>query len=799
MKNNNYEYYPLQDDDDDTTAITTYHNDIMNYTFIWLDEEALNLTLLDTRLTIDMFKSIENTNYLLYNNSELFLEEIQSMAEKTRLVIIMSGCFAENLLPKLSSLLREICSIFIFCKDSTNYKYLLKQCRKIIDICTDNQSLKEAIEEELHPSKIFFIMDRDLNPLFSLKYDSEEFNAYKQNIENLKSYPWTSNSREKMLDECEKQYRKNNAQRRKIEEFKYNYTPETAIRWYTRDSFLYRLVNKALRSLDMDQINIFRPFIRDLCAQLEQLHKQNQLDLPLTVFRGHGNMTENQFEKIKRNIGTLISFNGFLSTTKDKQVAIDFAGSMTSPNKSILFEIQTNYNLKNVIFADISQFSDMQSEQEVLFSLCSIFRINDIIDDKENQLSKIIISATDEDAVDNSEQINIEISFINQYCQKKYMIKVFVTIVFMMIVASGVILGINFKLKDQNRSSYNCIDHDNCTNFITTTIALRKTSIQPITNLINTISTTISTPIDCVPVGWDYRGHVITSDHPLINFAVDDDLNMYVVNQMYQSLDKWSYQGTLIKRLYSQQFDTYSPLFFHSPSQSLYFCNEFKGELGVFKITNENPIPINVIKNMTNELGMSLHSSSCTRLYVNSPGDIFMLDMVSHIIRKWTVNSSSAIVAANGNKTDSIRYPYAIPNDFTVDEVNNIIYLVDVGFPRILKYINGLERGITFIDGTPNEIFSSVKSIDINAFTIALDKTGYIIVGEKDKITIWSSDGKFNGIAMNKYQFNNSIIIENITTGKIILDRLGNLYGSVNPGLILRFNRTSITCKNNVV
>ncbi|CAF3880771.1 unnamed protein product, partial [Adineta steineri] len=190
MKKYNYPYHPLEDEDLNTaktsksdnginnnliwlnedlnTATTTASHNVTNNTLIWLDEEALNPTSHDTNLTIAMFESIADINYKLYNNLEIFLEEIGSMPKITKLIVITSGSFAENLLPKLSlSLLRELSSIFIFCKDSTNCQYLLTECRKIMDICTDEQSLKESIENELHPSTDFLLMDRNLQPIFS--------------------------------------------------------------------------------------------------------------------------------------------------------------------------------------------------------------------------------------------------------------------------------------------------------------------------------------------------------------------------------------------------------------------------------------------------------------------------------------------------------------------------------------------------------------------------------------------------------------------------------------------------------
>ncbi|CAF1027716.1 unnamed protein product [Adineta steineri] len=730
--NNNYQYYPLENEELDAPIPTSCHSNTNN-TLIWLDEDALNLTSPNTQLTIEMFKSIAGTDYKLYNSVEMFLAAIQSMAKISKLIVITSGCFGENLLPRLSlSLLRELSSIFIFCKDSTKYKYLQKKCRKIMDICTDEQSLKEAIEDELHPSTDFLVMDQNLKPLFSLTDNCQEFNLYKKYIEVLKYYPWSSENRKKMLNECKKHYRKDSAQRRKIEEFKYSYTAETAIQWYTRDSFIYRLVNKALRSLDMEQINIFRPYIKDLCKQLEHLHNQNQSDAPLTVFRGHGNMSMDQFEKLKENIGALISFNGFLSATMDYNVAVIFAGSLLAEDKSVIYEIRTNYNLKNVVFADITQLSAMEDEKEFLFSLCSIFRIDGITNDDENQLSKIIMSAVDEDAINIAEQIKIEIiqgeenhfsCCINQYCHKQYIIKAFAIIFLIMVMA---LAPINIK-----------------SSAVTNLIKTASTTLD-----YGTTNTTVSTRIDCVPVGWNYKGDLIKNESSTTAFAVDDDLNVYTGSFYYKSLDKWS------------------------PHENI------------------NPEPL-----MNGKILLS-----CNELYVNSADDIFVLDTFTHVLRKWSVNSSSPIVVADGNKTDLVGNPVSYPTNFAVDETNNIIYLLDTPYKRIFKYTNGSEIGITIVDGSPVQMFASRMGVDIDPLAIAVDKTGYIILGEKDRITIWSSDGKFKGIAMQKYQDNRSTIVQNMSAGVLVFDRFGNLYVQMwSVGHIVRFNRTSSTCANDIL
>ncbi|CAF4245526.1 unnamed protein product, partial [Adineta steineri] len=466
----------------------------------------------------------------------------------------------------------------------------------------------------------------------------------------------------------------------------------------------------------MEQINVFRPYIKDLCKQLEHLHKQNQSDTPLTVFRGYGNMPMDQFENIKENIGNLISFNGFLSTTSDYNVALIFSGSESAEDKSVIYEIRTNYNSNNVVFADITQLSDMEDEKEFLFSLCSIFRIDGITNDEENQLSKIIMSAGDEDAIDILEQINIEIiqvekkhflHNINQYCRKRYIITAFAIIFFILILTLGVIFGINIKLKDKTSSLDNCVGLD-CTTFSTTTErhstlktetsaskrtepSILTTSSKPIIPSISTTTNTNnlidSTPTRtngsettsseyCFPVGWKTVGDKIVSRGYYKSVTVDDDFNVYVISAGLHSLEKWSSSNKLIQRYFNGNFGD-TALFYHSLSQSLYFCYTWEENSGIDRLDSNHSKPVNVLNNTMSGIGQYRIESKCDGLYVNSGGDIFVLFRSrSHVI-KWTVNNPTGILVADGYGSDPTAGGTRSINALAINEIDNTIYLMD--------------------------------------------------------------------------------------------------------------------------
>ena len=179
-----------------------------------------------------------------------------------------------------------------------------------------------------------------------------------------------------MLEKCSDYYRSNNIELEKIEQFRRVYTMEKAAEWYTTDSFVYRLVNKVLRTEDIELIHLFRVYIVDLCMQLEYEHKKLLCTQILKLYRGQ-EMPTDEFEKLKQNIGVAISPNGFFSTSRSMNVALSFIADRndTPEKKIVLFEITADPQLESVIFADIETYSRMQGEKEVLFSLGTIFNI----------------------------------------------------------------------------------------------------------------------------------------------------------------------------------------------------------------------------------------------------------------------------------------------------------------------------------------------------------------------------------------------------------------------------------------
>eukprot|EP00483_Globobulimina_turgida_P006064 UN06074 len=110
----------------------------------------------------------------------------------------------------------------------------------------------------------------------------------------------------------------------------------------------------------------------DFCGTLSvALYKLPFIDFERnTVFRGLYLSDKEKSKKIreggKYKKGSIVRWSDFTSTTLNEQVAQIYSG------EDIIYEIQSGFHGK-----DISAFSPMQHEEEVLFNFCSHFLIVD--------------------------------------------------------------------------------------------------------------------------------------------------------------------------------------------------------------------------------------------------------------------------------------------------------------------------------------------------------------------------------------------------------------------------------------
>lgn len=182
----------------------------------------------------------------------------------------------------------------------------------------------------------------------------------------------------------------------RVTKFEQQYTANNALYWYTSEPFIYDTLNKALRTLFSPSLQLFEFFIRDIHAQLSLLYESCSESGIIHLYRGQA-MNRLELDDLRMRINEIFSMNSFLSTSRDRDIALGFAiASINDPSnnnelQAVLFEIEADFNLaKDKPFADISNYSALSFEKEYLFHLNSLFRLTAIESDQHVEYVGVI-------------------------------------------------------------------------------------------------------------------------------------------------------------------------------------------------------------------------------------------------------------------------------------------------------------------------------------------------------------------------------------------------------------------------
>ena len=188
----------------------------------------------------------------------------------------------------------------------------------------------------------------------------------------------TAAAKNELISICRQFYRGNEIELGLVDDFEKYYSADRALWWYTREAFVYRLMNKALRTLSTDLLFSFHFFIRDLEQQLEQ----RKCSSPLRLYRCQL-MSKEEVQILQKAIGRFIAMNAYFSTSTDRRTALSFL-HYSSDLEQVLFEIDADPRLKGIKpFANITSYSYFPEEEEVLFPMGAIFQLKSVEQDAD--------------------------------------------------------------------------------------------------------------------------------------------------------------------------------------------------------------------------------------------------------------------------------------------------------------------------------------------------------------------------------------------------------------------------------
>ena len=209
----------------------------------------------------------------------------------------------------------------------------------------------------------------------------------------------TRSCKEKFAEECSLLYHDNPSILQAIEEFSTTYTPEDAIRWYTRDGFLYKVLNRILREKNQEAIQLTHFLIYDLDKQLNNELRTTEQDWmraeTVHLYRGQL-MSMEELHQLRKNKGEQLFVNSFLSMTTDLAVANMFAGAgafgRDDPIQSVIFDIEwADFSPKQGL-ADIHRLSYNGDEGEILLSPTYTINLLDCVYDEKERVWNAIFT-----------------------------------------------------------------------------------------------------------------------------------------------------------------------------------------------------------------------------------------------------------------------------------------------------------------------------------------------------------------------------------------------------------------------
>jgi tetratricopeptide (TPR) repeat protein len=417
-----------------TTAsnLSKNHNFLIkNFTTAWLGS---NLTKKYDSIS-ELYRTVNPV--AVFENPDSLIQYL-AQRHNRKIVLILSDYLNESNISSIHNL-PQLHSIYIFCSHSDKNEEWTKQWRKVIGIFHDITSifheLKQITREHIHdfiPSSMTSISSNtDLNACTSSFMYSQIFK------EILLQMQCNEKIKQDVIDCVHTKLTDNDATLRAVDQFNQDYNSSSPIWWYTKESFLYSLLNKALRAKDNDAIVKMRYFTRDLhtrfnrfqflpnsngnsrfdsiiidetegllgrfCKktkrhltipnkltvevvsiydfyqQIERLHLKKHQTVHATLYRGQA-MSTWEFEKLKQRKDGLMSFNNFLSTSIDRNVSLCYAESVQSDPDliGILFTITMNISVPSSSFTRWNRSYHGVSEEEIPFSMNSVFRIEEI-------------------------------------------------------------------------------------------------------------------------------------------------------------------------------------------------------------------------------------------------------------------------------------------------------------------------------------------------------------------------------------------------------------------------------------
>ncbi len=257
-----------------------------DFVVVWIiEQEDAENNLIDTELD-----RIRNSIKIL-NDPNKCVNYITD-ATNENIFLVIPNSLTEIIISQFHDL-RQIDSIYVLDPTlSSQHEQHNTSYTKLRSVFSNLSSLGEHLQQSIRTAEE---NTTPISILSSATKSSEDLNTLDPSFmcsqllkEILFELYYNKEARKRFIEFCREQCADNTGELTIINQFEKDYEKDSPAWWYTREYFLYKMVNKALRSQNIDISCKIGFFIRDLHKQLEQRHPatlKNTLDI---LYGGQG-------------------------------------------------------------------------------------------------------------------------------------------------------------------------------------------------------------------------------------------------------------------------------------------------------------------------------------------------------------------------------------------------------------------------------------------------------------------------------------------------------------------------------
>ena len=386
------EYKLNNEQRDDSSVNIIYYNEgmINHYQDVVLDAMS--------------FEKECNGTFLLISNIKSFLiilKEFKTNNQYPKFHLICPGSQFENLIKYLSkyeNIQEIIVALVIYTINKEKYSYLRNKY-KINGIYTMPDEINQYIRNNKSKNNIKYKVPKlltfddynqkyiEFHKIISMQYGKlYQKSSYLTAIRILEEYLLSNSNKNNNMDEYDISLLLSNLEVFSAPQRDY----KEIIKEYTNESF-YRLFNKWLNEVDPLAIKKIAFFISGLQLSLNiyGMKEKKGFDKQAEIYRG-ALFNYSLILSYLRNIGNIITFPSFLSTTLNREVAKDFShydtprkerNNLFSTTYIIYINPKKDWISQGFSIDDISYY---QNEREILFQPFCFFKLHNVKVDMDN-------------------------------------------------------------------------------------------------------------------------------------------------------------------------------------------------------------------------------------------------------------------------------------------------------------------------------------------------------------------------------------------------------------------------------